>query len=137
MRYSATGLTRTDQAELGAAKQVRESHPGPGDASPEFAGSPAFRRQNGGPLASEPDAGSPLALRLSPAIERLPVEMAVAIPVRKFRVRDLLAMVPGVVIETQWTPGEDLPLSAGEVQLAWSEFEVVDTQLAVRVTRLG
>ncbi len=33
--------------------------------------------------------------------------------------------------------GEDVPLSAGDVQLAWSEFEVVDTQLAVRVTRLA
>jgi hypothetical protein len=30
-----------------------------------------------------------------------------------------------------------MPLAAGEVQLAWSEFEVVDTQLAVRVTRLA
>ena len=28
------------------------------------------------------------------------------------------------------------PLAAGRVQLAWSEFEVVDTQLAVRLTRL-
>jgi hypothetical protein len=29
-----------------------------------------------------------------------------------------------------------MPLAAGEVQLAWSEFEVVDAQIAVRVTRL-
>jgi len=27
-------------------------------------------------------------------------------------------------------------LAAGDVQLAWSEFEVVETRLAVRVTRL-
>jgi hypothetical protein len=27
-------------------------------------------------------------------------------------------------------------LSSGDVQLAWSEFEVVDTQMAVRITRL-
>jgi flagellar motor switch/type III secretory pathway protein FliN len=72
-----------------------------------------------------------------PVVERLPVELTVAVPVRNFRVRNLLAMTPGTVIETQWTPGEDLPLSAGEVQLAWTEFEVVDTRLAVRVTRLG
>jgi len=32
--------------------------------------------------------------------------------------------------------GDDVPLSSGNVQLAWSEFEVVDTQLAVRLTRL-
>jgi hypothetical protein len=30
-----------------------------------------------------------------------------------------------------------MPLTSGKVQLAWSEFEVVDTQLAVRVTRLS
>jgi len=41
------------------------------------------------------------------------------------------------VDETQWAHGEDLPLAAGNVQLAWSEFEVVDAQLAVRITRLA
>jgi len=30
-----------------------------------------------------------------------------------------------------------VPLSAGDVQLAWSEFEVIEAQLAVRVTRLA
>ena len=33
--------------------------------------------------------------------------------------------------------GDDLPLAAGEVRLAWSEFEVVENRLAVRVTRLA
>ena len=70
-------------------------------------------------------------------IARLPVEMDVAIPVRDFRVRNLLNLRPGDVIETQWASGEDVPLMAGAVQLAWSEFEVIDTQLAVRVTRLA
>jgi hypothetical protein len=41
------------------------------------------------------------------------------------------------VIETTWLHGTDMPLCAGNVQLAWSEFEVVDLQLAVRVTRLA
>ncbi len=67
---------------------------------------------------------------------RLPVEVDVAVPVRDFRVRNLLALEPGVVVESQWGHGEDVPLGCGEVQLAWSEFEVVDTQLAVRLTRL-
>ena len=77
------------------------------------------------------------ALRLSTALERLPVGLAVAVPVREFRVRNLLAMDAGLLIETQWSHGEDLPLSSGDVQLAWTEFEVVDTRLAVRVTRLA
>jgi flagellar motor switch protein FliN/FliY len=70
-------------------------------------------------------------------ISHLPVELGVAIPVRGFRVRHLLALAPGQVIETQWSHGDDLPLAAGDVQLAWSEFEVVETRLAVRVTRLA
>ncbi len=74
---------------------------------------------------------------LSPPVARLPVELDVAVPVRDFRVRTLLALEPGQVIGTQWAHGEDMPLAAGDVQLAWSEFEVVDSQLAVRVTRLA
>ena len=68
---------------------------------------------------------------------RLPVELLVAVPVRNFRVRNLLGMAPGSIYETQWGNGEDVPLNAGEVQIAWVEFEVVDTRLAVRVTRLA
>jgi hypothetical protein len=68
---------------------------------------------------------------------RLPVGLSVALPVRNFRVLNLLSMESGVVVETQWAQGEDLPLTSGAVQLAWTEFEVVDTRLAVRVTRLA
>ena len=70
-----------------------------------------------------------------PVVARLPVELDVAVPVRGFRVHDLLALAPGAVIESQWNHGSDLPLAAGNVQLAWTEFEVVETKLAVRVTR--
>jgi flagellar motor switch/type III secretory pathway protein FliN len=70
-------------------------------------------------------------------VARLPVELDVSVPVRNFRVRNLLALEPSQLIESGWSHGEDVPLAAGEVQLAWSEFEVADTQLAVRVTRLA
>ncbi len=75
-------------------------------------------------------------IKLTPPIARLPVELEVAVPVRDFRVRNLLTLEPGQVIETQWEHGADMPLATGDVQLAWSEFEVIDSQLAVRVTRL-
>lgn len=51
--------------------------------------------------------------------------------------RTLLALEPGQVIKSQWNDAEDVPLGAGKVQLAWSEFEVLDAQMAVRVTRLA
>ena len=76
----------------------------------------------------EPELSGPLAL--------LPVELDVSIPVRQFRVRNLLALEPGALIETQWHNGEDVPLAATNVHLAWCEFEVLDTDLAVRITRI-
>ena len=73
---------------------------------------------------------------LRPPVARLPVELDVSVPVRDFRVRNLLALEPGHLVESVWGHGEDVPLAAGQVQLAWSEFEVIETQLAVRLTRL-
>ena len=85
------------------------------------------------PQPLEPDAFNP-SLK---AAARLPVEVDVAIPLRDFRVSNLLALEPGTVVESQWVHGDDVPLGARDVQLAWSEFEVVDTRLAVRLTRLA
>ena len=87
-------------------------------------------------LALVPPLPEGANIKLTPPRARLPVELEVAVPVRDFRMRHLLTLEPGQVIETQWAHGSDMPLATGDVQLAWSEFEVVDTQLAVRVTRL-
>src|SRR5277367_2348122 len=62
------------------------------------------------------------SMQLSASCARMPVSMAVSVPVREFRVRNLLSMAPGALIETRWVHGEDLPLSSGDVQLAWTEF---------------
>jgi hypothetical protein len=72
----------------------------------------------------------------SPAL-RLKVELEVSVPVGEFRVSQLLVLEPGALVESRWNHAEDLPLAAGRVQLAWTEFEVVDTQLAARLTRLA
>jgi flagellar motor switch protein FliN/FliY len=81
------------------------------------------------------DQGGILARNSSLAF--LPVELDVAVPVRTFIVRNLLALEAGQVIETRWAHGEDMPLAARDTQLAWSEFEVVESKLAVRITRLA
>jgi len=80
---------------------------------------------------------TPGQLVLSAPLARMPVELDVAIPIREFRVRNLLALEPGQLIESDWGHGEDVPLASGQVQVAWTEFEVIETQLAVRITRLG
>jgi flagellar motor switch/type III secretory pathway protein FliN len=79
----------------------------------------------------------PGQLLLSAPLARMPVELDVAVPIPEFRVRNLLALAPGQLIESVWGHGEDVPLASGQVQLAWTEFEVIETQLAVRITRLG
>jgi hypothetical protein len=76
-------------------------------------------------------------MALTAQVSRLPVELDVSVPIRNFRVRNLLALEPSHLVESGWGHGDDVPLAAGQVQLAWSEFEVIDTQLAVRVTRLA
>ena len=67
----------------------------------------------------------------------MPVELGIAVPVRDFRVRNLLALAPDQLVESQWSSGDDLPLAAGDVTLAWAEFEVVEAKLAARVTRVA
>ena len=79
----------------------------------------------------------PETLVLTSQLGRLPVELDVSVPIRDFRVRNLLALEASHLIESGWGHGEDVPLAAGKVQLAWSEFEVVETQMAVPVTRLA
>ncbi len=88
-------------------------------------------------LRVDPSEAEVTADPIPAAVLLLPVAVAVAVPVRNFRVRNLLAMRSGAVLETQWGHSEDLPLASGNVQLAWTEFEVIETQLAVRVTRLA
>jgi flagellar motor switch protein FliM len=114
----------------------------PASAGPPHSGTAPAERAAGGEAvqalvpASQPQQEEEEPVFRAP-ISQLPVALGVTVPVRDFRMRQLLALAPGQVIETQWSHGDDLPLAAGDVQMAWSEFEVVETQLAVRITRLA
>jgi flagellar motor switch protein FliN/FliY len=92
----------------------------------------ALLRQTDGPAEGVFGAGR---LRLANVAD-LPIQLDVRVPVRDFRVSDLLSLAPGAVVASAWPGSEDLPLSCGDVRLLWTEFEVVDQVLAVRVTRL-
>ncbi len=52
-------------------------------------------------------------LNLTALEARLPVELDVTVPVRDFRVRNLLALEPGQVIETQWANGKRYAAGGG------------------------
>lgn len=72
-----------------------------------------------------------------PMISRLPTMLAVNIPLRRFRVCDLLNLERGQTVESEWAATQDVPLKTGELQLGWGEFEVIERSMALRLTRLA
>jgi flagellar motor switch/type III secretory pathway protein FliN len=70
-------------------------------------------------------------------LEHLEVKIQVGVALKRFRVRDLLALKTGQVFESFSPAAEGVPVRIGELQLGWSEFEVLDQRLALRLTRLG
>jgi hypothetical protein len=112
-------------------------HPNPSEQQarqePHGAESEAALVKSGG--AGSPVVRDEAGIDRDSVVCRIPVEVEVGVPVRDFRVRNLLALSSGTIVRSQWTHGEDLPLRAGCVQLAWIEFEVVDSVLAARITR--
>jgi len=72
-----------------------------------------------------------------PVLSRLTVTLTAGIPLNRFKVRDLLRLETGQIVESVWPDTEDVPVKVGQVQLGWSEFEVVEQELAVRLTRLA
>ncbi len=72
-----------------------------------------------------------------PVLSRIPMRLTCSIPVVNFKIRDLLKLAPGQTIHSQWTSTDDVPLKIGMVQISWSEFEVVEQRMALRMTRLA
>lgn len=72
-----------------------------------------------------------------PMLARLPVALAVSIPLRGLKVCNLLDLRCGQTIESAWAATEDVPLKVGVLQLCWGEFEVVEQKMALRLTRLA
>ncbi len=71
------------------------------------------------------------------AISRLPVVLTSRIPLGGFKVHDLLQLEQGQLIRSNWSTSEDIPVKIGRLHLAWSEFEVVEESMALRLTRLA
>lgn len=83
------------------------------------------------------EAGGPLEEHSAwPILSRLPVRLAVSIPLKNFKVKELLDLRPGRTVESAWAVTEDVPLKTGNVLICWGEFEVLEQQMALRLTRL-
>lgn len=65
------------------------------------------------------------------------MQLDVVIRVRSLRVADLLSLTRGSILETVHDHGQDIPVSCGGTLLVWGEFEMVEQNLAVRITRLA
>ena len=72
-----------------------------------------------------------------PLLSRLPIRLAAGVPLSGFTIAGLLALKAGQVIESAWPTTQDIGLKVGSVQLCWTEFEVVEQRMAVRLTRLA
>ena|SRR5271169_4668706 len=70
-------------------------------------------------------------------VEPLPCLLTIEISVPGFTVGDLVRLVKDRIIATRWTVGQDVPLRINGELIAWSEFEVVQNRLAVRLTELA
>jgi flagellar motor switch protein FliM len=62
--------------------------------------------------------------------------MTVEVPLTRFKVQDLMGLKEGQVFQSASPDTEDVPLKVGDVQLGWTEFEVVEQKIALRLTRL-
>jgi len=69
-------------------------------------------------------------------LARLAVTMTVEVPLTRFKVQDLMGLKEGQVFQSASPDTEDVPLKVGDVQLGWTEFEVVEQKIALRLTRL-
>jgi flagellar motor switch/type III secretory pathway protein FliN len=91
------------------------------------------------PPVADP-AAAPLADPLTDKWARigpLPCLLTVEISVPGFTVADLVHLERGRIIATRWTVGQDVPLRVNGELIAWSEFEVVRSNLGVRLTELA
>jgi flagellar motor switch protein FliN len=83
-------------------------------------------------LQNEPAAADPWV-----RAENLPCALTVEIPIPGFTVADLVHLAPERILASHWIVGQDVPLRINGELIAWSEFEVVQERLAVRLTDLS
>lgn len=70
-------------------------------------------------------------------VEALACLLSIEIPVPGFTVADLINLGQGRLIDTRWTVGKDVPLRVNGELIAWSEFEILNDHVAVRLTELA
>jgi flagellar motor switch/type III secretory pathway protein FliN len=70
-------------------------------------------------------------------VSELGCRLTVDLPIPDFKVGDLLRLREGSVMNARWKLDSDVPLFLNGTQIGWIEFEVVNDNLAVRLTELA
>ena len=88
---------------------------------------------------SKGEGDKPIAQPISaPAmVERfgwLTCQLSLEISIENFKVGELLQLNKGAVVETTCHFTSDIPLRANGLLIGWTEFEVIGSRLAVRIT---
>jgi len=89
--------------------------------------------------ATEPPTTEATELTKDPTVAFgwVPCLLSLEVPVTHFTVGDLLRLKKGSIVETASHQASDIPLRANGLLIAWTEFEVIGNQLAVRITELA
>ena len=89
---------------------------------------------------SNGDKPTPPPVSAQAMVERfgwLACELSLSISIEKFTVGDLLQLNKGSIVETTCHYTSDIPLRANGLLIGWTEFEVIGSRLAVRITELA
>jgi flagellar motor switch/type III secretory pathway protein FliN len=69
-------------------------------------------------------------------VKALLCRLSVEVPIPHFTVGQLLALAPGVILDTYHEEGSHVPVMVNGQMIAWGEFDVVGEILAIRLTEL-
>ena len=83
------------------------------------------------PVKTEPDVDA------WQAMQWLPCDLTLEVPVPHFTVGDLLRLTEKEVLDTRWSQGTEVPLRVNGQLIGWAEFEVIGERLAVRLMELA
>ncbi len=90
-------------------------------------------------VAPEKQSGLPAEPRkdLAETFGWLPCQLSLQISIANFTVGDLLRLGKDSIVGTACPFTSDIPLRANGLLIAWTEFEVIENRLAVRITELA
>ena len=87
-------------------------------------------------MPREASQGALLHMASLSRLRRVPLRVAVTIPVHGWRLCDLRRLSAGSLISTAIPAAEDVPVHVGGAHLGWAELDSLEGRMAIRLTRL-